>query len=686
MSHVDASGDRDGAAAARDRRWRFLAPLLPVVVVFLVLARLLESPRAALVVLALLGSSALPGAAAYRVLRPGAGSMESCAGAVALGLVFMTGGFVAMELAGWRDPWALAGALAVVGVAALALLPRRMRRGGRPARWWAWVWLAALLAVAAAMYLPPSLSFGAELPDGSRAFVKNFGFDFLRHLTFTASTVQGPLPPRNFFSDGKKAESYWLFYAVPAQLGRALGPRAELSRVLLCYNFALLSVFLTFLMARMSNGWRGALGAGLGATVFWAAGSLRGVAHLVPPLSRFLETETKFVFTSPLYFSLFMAHHLFAILLLLVVMALYNPGDRRRPCVGPLAAGLLLPVIFVTSPFIGVIAGVWFAALTLWAVVRRGSRRRLALISAAFAILPGLLGGAAYVALFGAGFDLRRYSNLEAVLDLRVGSLPAHLALCMGPLLLLAGAGLTRRRLRAAGTVSVLILALSSLLLAALLVVRAPSIEETTHEVATKAGMVLMVALAFFTAAGAARVARRWRRRVPGTRRGRERVLRAASALALCGGVVTSAAYVRAYSDVSSARTISGGDWRAALWVKENLPPGARLIVGVSQPYGPRNYSFVPPLAERQVLRGMKGIFLRGTGSLLNDLDALYRGDPEVVRKWAASRAGWYVFCGGEERAINPDVIRALDGYPEFLEPVYEEEGVKIYRFREQAP
>jgi len=331
----------------------------------------------------------------------------------------------------------------------------------------------------------------------------------------------------------------------------------------------------------------------------------------------------------------------------------------------------------VMSPFIGAVAAGWFGGYSLWSLVARRAKKRV-LAGVSLAVLPGLIGMAAYVALFGAGFDPGNIRMVEVNFDTHLHNLLPNLLVSMGPVLLLGLAGLSVRRLMTPRGTSMLLLIAVSVLLVAFLVVKATDVEATAHEVATKSGMVLMIAFSFFASAGIARLLRT---------SGRARlVLGSAACLLLAAGLVNSAAYVVTYSDLSSARTISAGDWEAVKWMRTNLPEDATIVVNTSMDYGPKNYSFVAPLAERQVLRGTKGISFAST-TLVRETDDLYRGNEDILRKWMSrdSRSEWYVYCGEAEKLVNPRAIEALDSMSDLLEEVYGRDGVKVYRMRREA-
>ena len=651
--------------------------VLPLLVLLAVLGRLLGGPAAAVGMAVVFILASLPGVALYPLLRPAARGAERVAGGLALGIPIECIAFVIADRSGLRNPFALVALLAGGGVALFTLRAWLSSGSGppRPASEAASrsfrlaVGLTLLLGLAALMYLPPALSLGAEMPDGSRAFVRNFGLDFLRHLALAQATARGPLPPAWYFTDGAKGDSYWLHYPGPALMLRTLGAAAEPWRVLLGYDFLLLAVFLTLLAGRAGRGYRaGALGVGA-AIVFFTASNLRGVASLVPGIGSFLMADGRFVFTAPLFFALFMGHHLLAIVLLLLLHALYRPGARGRMVAGALAAGFLLPVTVFISPFVGVVAGAWALLLTLYELIVRPSRRRRVAAGALALAAPGLLALGLYVREFGSGFSSTSHSGLETRLDVRVETLPLQLVVCMAPMLFVAGAGwrggMRGRRGHSAG-----LLAMVSLLLAGFLVVRSPGFEFTEHEVATKTGMVFLVALALFAGSGL---------RSLFLSTGRPRWAPALAVVLLALGLVNSAAYVRSYSDLASARTISAGDWEAARWIRRNLPPDARIIVSVSHPYGPKNYSFLPPLAGRQVLEGRKGDYLR-PDPLVAKIDGLYLGQAGSVEWWAASHPGWYVYCGGSERSVNPEAIATLERFPGALREVYRGDGVRLYQ------
>ena len=648
--------------------------LLPGLVAVSATARLLDGPGAGLVLVSVFLLSVLPGVAIYPLLRPEARGLERAAGGVALGIPIQIVAFVAADAAGVRSPFALVALLAGSGAALFALRfllsagggPERSHKTARGALRPA-IGLTVLLAVAAAMYLPPVLSLGQKLPDGSRAFVRNFGLDFLRHLALSEATARGPLPPAWYFADGERGDAYWLYYPGPALMLRVFGPAAEPHRVLAAWNFLLLAAFLALLAGRAGRG-RNAAAFGLAAAaILFTASSLRGLATVVPGLGSLLESEERYVFTGPLFFPLFMGHHLLAIVLLLLLHALYRPGARARTLAGALASGLLLPVAVFISPFVGVVAVAWAGLLTLHAWLARPLRRRRVAASAAALLAPGALAAGAYVLLFGTRFASVVHSRLETRVDLRMQDLPLQLLLSMAPMLFLAAAG-WRRAIRGRWGVSAACMALAGLVVAAALVVRVPTQAFTTHEVSTKAGMVFLVTLTFFAGSGlrglAAPACPRWRQVV--------------AVMLLAAGIANSAGYVRSYSNVDRARTIQAGDWEAARWIRTNLPEDARLVVAVSGAYGPKNYSFLPPLAARQAALGRKGDYL-SSEPLIPRIDALYRGDPDAVAWWRETHAGWYVYCGGGERAVHPQALETLDGLPG-LRAVYRKDGVAVYR------
>jgi hypothetical protein len=226
----------------------------------------------------------------------------------------------------------------------------------------------------------------------------------------------------------------------------------------------------------------------------------------------------------------------------------------------------------------------------------------------------------------------------------------------------------------------VLALVLASLLVMTTLLVKAGDVEATEHEVATKAGLTLILGLTFFASAGLA-----WLRRGKRQRRAARAFAIGLTALLATGGLATSAAYVKTYSDLSTARTITAGDAAACLWIRTHLPRDAKFLVSTSTDYGPRNYSFVAPLAERQVLRGTKGISFAET-TFVNGTIRMYQGDGSALSTWISrdSLNDFYVYAGGAELLINPDVFAALEGMPDLLEPVYRGDGVRIYRVRRE--
>ncbi len=689
----EAGGPQDAsvspaAAPAADRRRRLqraLCTLSPAAVLAAALAILLGGVPPALAALGVLAAATLPGVALWVILRPTADRLEAVAAGMALGIPIMTLVFTGLDSLEIRSVWPVAVIGGAIGAGLIAANMSRRRRvrpaARRRVKPIGWLLLAATLAIAALMVLPPCLNAGGVTPDGRIGFVKNFGFDYLRHLANTVATVQGPLPPRNLFLDGKHVNSYWLYYPGPALLARTLGAGVETGRALLAYNFVLAALLLGLLTARVRKGWGGTFAAAGAIALFWAASSLRGVAQVVPAFDHLLESETRFVFTVPLFFAIFMGHHLLAALLLLVALDLYRPGSASATGAGAMLGGILLPFAGLISPFIGLVAAVWAGLVTLWAVtIRSGRARRRALGHAGLAILPGALGLAGYVAAFGAGFDPQKIKDMTIEWAPSVSGLVPNLILAALPLLFVAALGVTRRRLRSPSGVSAACLMLASAGVMCTILVKAGDVEATEHEVATKAGFTLLLGAVFFAGSGIARL--RTGRIAP------RALARGAAVIAVvlaAGGAATSAAYVKTYSDLRTARSISPAEDEACRWIRTHLPEDSKIIVATATDYGPKNYSFVAPLAERQVLRGTKGISYAET-TFVRQTNELFRGDATVLRTWIRrdSTNDFFLFAGGAERLLNPDLFRTLDAMPDLLEPVWQGSDARIYRVRRE--
>lgn len=312
-----------------------------------------------------------------------------------------------------------------------------------------------LLFVVLALYIP--LDHDGTLTVRGYAFTGLFGHDFnLRAVD--AMALANAVPSDNYFFNGVKTNNYYvLWYILPATVYNLLGKQPALTGIISIVNLLYVPIFGFLVYHALARFVRSTTEAPIASLrlgvifvvlfvfcysyhwLFFLVAKLPDVSA-VPQLAHVSQLMGP-VSTSWFKDFLFQPHCILALMQFLAAMhvALTDEFPARGAWLGVLCGSLLL-----TDFVVFLVAGTAFG---LWYVSRKSARRNLREFAPEFVALAATALAVVALAFYLKVFAISEYSN-RIVLSpywLALASLPALLAVCLGPLPLFGILALGRR-------------------------------------------------------------------------------------------------------------------------------------------------------------------------------------------------------------------------------------------------
>lgn len=551
--------------------------------------------------------------------------------------------------------------------------------------------LALVLALTAAVALPPFANLGIRDAEGNRYYRAYFTADFVWHTALTAELGKYAMPPRNPFLAPRPIHYYWTYFLLPAAVS-ASGP-AALRDVQRCLK---LNAFFTgmLLMSAIFMSVRGAVphaaAAGMSVALALLASSAEGLATVFGlwqrgmPLSAVrdinIDAVTAWVWKGYRIDGLqralwYVPQHSMAYALGLIALTATAVGGSPGSLASSLLIGVALGGAVTMNPLVGGMFALAFGVAVLADAARKPAPlgRILCGAAAALPVVAAVMWCLSNRMVEGAGgaleFGFTGTSRNAPVLTL---------LLSLGPILLPALAGLL---VRCAVPVAPLAAsaALAGLSLFLLYFVRL-SVDRAW--VGFRAGHLMLVSLPALAA------------RFFACTLGSARTLALASfAALLIAGAPTVLIDEYNAQDITN-RSIAPGDfpWTLVLtaeqqqafrWIREHTPPTA-VVQMEPLVRGRAGFSLIPTFAERRMAAGLALPLLEIPE---------YRERSERARTVYASndaRDAWdtaralrldYLYVDDVERRAYPGVEK-LDRNPQYFEPVFAAGPVAVYRVR----
>ncbi len=593
----------------------------------------------------------------------------------------------ATKVAGWSPVWVAPALPALAIVAAwrwrtsppLVRLPRwssRATLGG-----------AASVLVTAAVVSVPYARIGERDAHDYLRYRAYFTADFLWHEALTAELARPSVPPRNPYLAAEPLAYYWTYFVVPATVTSLRHVETPPIQSYLRVNGFWTATIVTSLIfaccwCAVPRGTAAAIAtiftllATSGEGLYGAWRVWRAADSLYPLRDLNVDALTYWWFGSltidglPRAFWYNPQHSLACALGLAVLILLRRPSRRSAaPAVG-LAAGLVLGLGLLISPFPAGAFGLVAAGLILWQFAT-DQVARLAVVSTSLAAIPGVTAALWWCLRQG------MVSGAGGALTVGWSDLAWHqwwvaLPLALGPLLLVLLAGATspdwRRRAR---------LVIPSLLGLAVGLALYFFVTLTLEPIwiGWRAGQVILV-----TAPPAVALLL--------TRR-RTRMAAPLVALAFAIGLPTTAIDWFNAQDVSNVDEGPGFHWtilvspeqQAAFeWIQRHTAPDA-TVQPAPGPRGRDTWSVVPSFARRRMAAGLP-ISLLLTEEMRRRAavaDSVF-SDPDPARAWITARELGidYLFIGAPERRAFPAGSNKFSSRPDLFPPVFSSTEVTI--------
>lgn len=436
------------------------------------------------------------------------------------------------------------------------------------------------------------------------AFVPYFNWDFLQHVSTTAELARA-VPPENPCFAGERLQYYWLYHLWPAAIERLTGVTARDALVgSLPFNNLLFAAALTLIVRRIVPDRRARTVAVLAGVMSYSyIGLLFLATHLGPHLLRVPNLSHSASGYSQLSHSwfrdfLYEPHAVSAMTGLLTAVFVRRWTTGRASVWAGAIAGFCLACAFWTDAFVGLLGCLWYAAVTLYGVIRnRGAgelRGAMACGVAASAIIGSAIGLGA-LPLRGHLLGLGLHPTTKVA--------PLYLTIELGPLFLLGAWGVFVAAFqrgtspRTAGTMILLI----AICLAFAFLVRNP---QEPNIVLRKSIKVVQIPLVIFAA-----IAIGWT--LDAGRRRRRAVAHATMWVILLAGTITLATDLRAYTALSGTHVpptsyVSSDEMEMLSWIRKSAPADA-VVQDVSEVRPGRSRMdtwdlTIPALAERRAL------------------------------------------------------------------------------------
>lgn len=536
----------------------------------------------------------------------------------------------------------------------------------------------------------PFARVGARDRAGRRSYRAYFTADYLWHVALTSELARLDSPPRNPYLADQPLHYYWTFFNVPAvvtalrQSPDSIEPHLKANAV----GAGLLFLSALFLAAWAAVPRASAVALGLIATVTSAsAEGLYGIWTLKTrgdPLTYlrnlnidaltawFLGSLTVDGLPRSLWYT---PQHAFACAAALMALVIASASERPSQFRAALISGVALGIALVCSPFLGGAFALIYGVTVVWHARRHPSPIRALAIDATAAIPVG----AAFLWCVGSGTFEGAGGTVAIGFADRARVAPfLTAAFALGPILILAGAGLAAGRGRGyrwqAAVVS---------LAAGLSLFYFVTLTTEPVWIGWRAGQVILVSVPALAAAFFAWLADRKYGRALST---------VAFLIVLAIGLPTTAIDTYNASDIGNTALGPGFRWTvvvppdtesATAWIRALTPEDARVQMSIG-PRGRETWTLIPSFAQRRMAAGQPISLLASPAYALASAqaDAIYR-TPDAAEGWRLARALGidYLFIDEvERRAFRRE---ALDKFhdDEFFTPVFwkgETEVIKV--------
>ncbi len=595
--------------------------------------------------------------------------------------------------AGGRGIWTIYASATLV----MALLPFARRLQGRwnlpvtvpgdPAA------LSALLLIVPLVVAAPFANVGRQVGDG-KAYRAYFTADYVWRRAVVAELAKGQVPPANPFYFDDALHYYWLPHLASAVNYR--NDVASLDEDLLVESVLIDLGFVAFLYGLARYFVRRPLLAAAGVAAAILCASYEGIyaiwAHwrLGAPfdLVRYLNIDalSRWEFGALPIDGLqrvlfYQPHHAVGYAIgFLGVLAVTSRARRLDPAAMGVA-GVLLGLSTLVSSFAGLMLTA-VAALHEGVSCLRSLEWKRAVIHAAAAAIPLALAAIVVSSLHyvDAGGSILRFGlNPLALHSPVIGA-----ALSFGPMLLVAAlaAWASWRSWKASGRMRTFFLAL-----AAICVLFYFFIDIRDHQdvyVGWRVGHLWFIGSAAISA-----IAFEWVRGLSGARRA---VAGMVIVTAMLLALPTSLIDIYNTQDVSNRANGPGFPWTLVLkdaeldgleWIRQNTPPTALMQVDpVAR--GVAGWAYLPAFAERRMAVGLPiSMVPRRKYEYGSRIAAsLFDGDVPAAHELARGYGVQYLVVGRPEREHHPGVQERFDEQPAYLEPMFRNEEMAIYRVR----
>ncbi len=594
-------------------------------------------------------------------------------------------------LAGARGAWTLAAAPILLG----ALVPWARRLSGRwpfpvtargdsPA-------LAALLVVGCLIVAAPFAHVGQVLPEG-RAYRAYFTADYVWRRAVVAELAKGDALPANPFYRQDPLHYYWMPHLSTAVAYHESG--GNLDELLLVHSVMVDAAFVAFLYGLARWFVSRTVPSALGVAAVLLASSYEGLYGLAmhwwmdAPLSlvRYLNIDA----VSRWYFGslpidglqrvlFYQPHHAVGYGLGMLGLLAVAGRARRRDPAAMAVAGTLLGLSLLTSSFAGLMLTCVAALYELCSVLRWREWDR-AVIHAAAAALPLALAAALVTALQyvdAGGSIVMLGPNRMAFHNVLPGTL-----LSFGPMLIITG--LAAWAIWEAEHEDAVVFAA----LAAVCVSFYFYVDIRDHQdvyVGWRVGHLWFIASAALSA-----IVFQW---MSGLGRTARAVAYVVVGMALVAALPTVLIDIYNTQDIDNRAQGPGFAWTLILspgeiegveWLRMHTRP-SDLVQVDPVARGTGAWAYIPAFAERRMAAGlpisMVPLHKYETGS--HAMWWMFETSSAGAAHEMAARNGIaYLVVGDPERQAHPSVQARFDGAPEYLDPVFRNDAMVIYRVR----
>ena len=534
--------------------------------------------------------------------------------------------------------------------------------------------LIAVLALTAALVVPPFARVGSRDDSGARLYRAYFTADFVWHMGLTAELTKGDMPPRNPYLHGERLHYYWTYFLPPAAAVRVM-PQLSVAGALKVTALLAALIFISSIFALVWTAVpRGpvvaaAVGFGLLAASFEGTYALYDLWRRDRPLSGVTDLNVdamsawrlgglridglaRAMWDNP--------QHSTALALALPALGAVSSAGAALPVSAILVLGLSLAASMTFNPFVGALVAAIYGMAVVADVLRRRQPFTLVLVHAAAAV-PMLLAlawssgnevaeGAGGAVRFGLGGLAARHPFLTTLL-----SLGPLLAAALPGFVALRGPNGSRLAPAAIGC---------AIVFAAMFGMRL-NVDEAW--VGFRTGHIAQVLLMILVAGAIVTFPRTW--------------LAGLLAVLACAGLPTTMIDYWNAQDTGNRRMGPGFRWTVAIspqehaalnWIREHTPATA-IVQMDAIARGRETWSLIPSFAERRMAAGLPI-------SLLNVPE--YRARSERVRAMYASpdpAAAWqiarqlridFVYADAVERAAHPQGLSKFDAAPALFQLV----------------